>query len=94
MNAVFRNAWPYIDDALDLPVESVETALPYYKQIMGFTIVSRAVSPHASVVLERDDVKIGLAENGRDPSQDGCAFEVDNVEAALAEFNARGSKNS
>jgi HNH endonuclease len=35
-------------------------------------------------------VPIGLAENGGDSSQDGCAFHVTGVEAFLAEFNANG----
>jgi hypothetical protein len=31
-------------------------------------------------------VRIGLAENGGDPTQEGCFFEVDNVEAAFEEL--------
>jgi hypothetical protein len=31
-----------------------------------------------------------LAENGGDPSQDGCAFHVTHLEALLEEFNANG----
>ena len=41
-------------------------------------------------VLERDGVRMGLAENGGDPEQDGCAFETDDVEALRAEFKNRG----
>ena len=47
-------------------------------------------SPYKSAELGRDEIKIGLAENGGDPTQDGCAFEVDNVESVFAEFNANG----
>ncbi|HEU4794356.1 MAG TPA: hypothetical protein VFT02_01925, partial [Pyrinomonadaceae bacterium] len=47
-------------------------------------------SPHKAAVLSRDDIKIGLAENGGDPGQEGCFFEVDDVEAAYAELRANG----
>ena len=48
--------------------------------------------PFTVVILSRDEVQIGLAENGGDPTQDGCVFEVDNVETALEEVNWRGLK--
>jgi hypothetical protein len=57
---------------------------------MAFRVVSRGDTPHNSAGLARDDVKIGLAENGGDPSQEGCFFEVDNAEAAFAELKANG----
>ena len=41
-------------------------------------------------VLARDEVQIGLAENGGDPTQDGCAFHVKDVESLFAEFRAGG----
>ena len=40
--------------------------------------------------MARDSVRIGLAENGGDPTQEGCFFEVDDVEAAFAELQANG----
>jgi hypothetical protein len=57
---------------------------------MGFKVLSRSDLPHRAAVLGRDDIQIGLAENGRDPTQDGCAFEVDSAEAAFAELKANG----
>ncbi len=48
--------------------------------------MSRSDAPHRSAVLARDQVQIGLAENGGNPSQDGCAFHVTNIEALSAEF--------
>jgi lactoylglutathione lyase len=89
MKAVFKSAKPYADDALNLPVKDVESAIPYYERTFGFHVVERQVSPHALAILARDDVQIGLAENGGDPTQEGCFFEVDNVEAAYAEINGR-----
>jgi catechol 2,3-dioxygenase-like lactoylglutathione lyase family enzyme len=90
MKAVYKNAWPYQEDKMNLPVESVEAAIPFYETIMGFRVVSRQDAPYKSATLARDDIQIGLAENGGDPSQDGCFFEVDNAEAAFAELKSNG----
>ncbi len=90
MKASFKNTWPYQGDAMNLPVANIETAIPYYETIMGFQVVSRSDAPHKSAVLARDEIQIGLAENGGDPTQDGCFFAVDNVEAAFAELKANG----
>ena len=89
MKALFKRAVPYADDALNLPVADVASAIPYYEQTFGFRVVSRQESPHARAILSRDDIQIGLAENGGDPTQEGCFFEVDDVEAAYAEINGK-----
>ena len=90
MKAVFKTASPYADDAMNLPVADVETAIPFYETIMGFRVESRNDSPVKSAVLARDEIRIGLSENGGDPSQEGCFFEVDNAEAAFAELKSNG----
>ncbi len=90
MKAVFKSASPYQKDKMSLPVENVEAAIPFYETVMGFQVVSRENSPHNSAVLGRDGIQIGLAENGGDPTQDGCFFEVDNAEAAFAELKSNG----
>jgi catechol 2,3-dioxygenase-like lactoylglutathione lyase family enzyme len=90
LGAVFKTAAPYADDALNLPVASVDDAIPFYEQVMGFRVLTRGDAPHNSAILGRDDIRIGLAENGGDPEQEGCFFEVDDVEAAFAELKANG----
>ena len=90
MKAVFKTASPYQEDKMNLPVANVEAAIPFYETVMGFQILSRNDSPCKSVVLGRDNIQIGLAENGGDPEQEGCFFEVDNVETAFAELQANG----
>jgi catechol 2,3-dioxygenase-like lactoylglutathione lyase family enzyme len=90
MKAVFKTANPYCEDAMNLPVENLEAAIPFYETIMGFQVVSRAEAPCRSAVLGRDGIQIGLAENGGDPTQEGCFFEVDNAQAALAELKSNG----
>jgi hypothetical protein len=54
-----------------------------------FHVVSRGNLPFKSVVLARDDIQIGLAENGGDPEQEGCFFEVDDIESAFAEIKGK-----
>lgn len=90
MKAVFKTASPYQEDAMNLPVENVESAIPFYEKVLGFKVVSRQDWPCKSAVLGRDGIQIGLAENGGDPTQEGCFFEVDNIEAAFAELKANG----
>ena len=90
MKATYKNAWPYQKDAMNLPVANVETAISFYQTIMGFQLVTQYDAPHKSVILARDEIQIGLAENGGEPTQDGCFFEVDNVETAFAELKANG----
>lgn len=90
MKAIFKSAWPYQQDAMSLPVANVEAALPFYETVMGFQVIARHDAPHRTAILSRDEIQIGLAENGGDPSQDGCFFAVDNVEAAFAELQTNG----
>src|SRR5258708_14443876 len=89
MKAVFLSAAPYADDALNLPVESVDAAVPYYEKTFGFQFVSRQDKPYRSVILGRDGIQIGLAENGADPTQEGCFFAVDDVKAAFNEIKGK-----
>ena len=90
MKAEFKSTWPYQGDAMNLPVENVDEAVPFYETVMGFQVLSRDDSPHKSAVLARDEIKIGIAENGGDPTQEGCFFEVDNADKAFAELKANG----
>src|SRR5215475_267633 len=90
---MFRKAVPYAGDAKSLPVRNVDEAIPFYETVMGFRIISRDETQCKSAILARDDVQIGLAENGGDPTQNGCFFEVDNVETAFAELKTNGLKN-
>lgn len=92
MNAFYKRAAPYCDDAMNLPVNDLESALPFYESVMGFAVVSRAESPVKKATLSRDSIQIGIAENGGDPSQEGCFFEVDNAEAAFEELKSNGLK--
>src|SRR3954454_18029998 len=86
--AIFKRAVPYKQDALNLPVAEVASAVGFYEETFGFRVVSSGDQPHKHAVLARDQIQIGLAENGGDPSQEGCFFEVDDVAAAFAEIKS------
>jgi catechol 2,3-dioxygenase-like lactoylglutathione lyase family enzyme len=75
---------------MNLPVRNLEAALPFYETVLGFRVLSRRDAPHHAAVLGRDQVEIGLAENGGDSTQDGCAFHVMGLESLFAEFKANG----
>jgi catechol 2,3-dioxygenase-like lactoylglutathione lyase family enzyme len=90
MHGTLDRAYGYKGDPMNLPVANVEEALPFYETILGFTVVSRSRTPHNAAVLARDGIEMRIAENGGDPSQDGCAFHVTGVESLFAEFKANG----
>ncbi|WP_020595831.1 VOC family protein [Spirosoma panaciterrae] len=90
IKAILKNAWPYQQDKMNLPVAELEIALPFYETYMGFQIVSRSDTPYPSAIMVRDGIQIGLSENGGDPAQDGCSFEVNDVEMAFEEMKVNG----
>lgn len=94
MNGLFRRAAGYQGDALNLPVASVDEAVPFYERHLGFRVVERRITPVKAAILERDNVRIGLVENGGDPTQDGSFFEVTSVDQAFEELTGRGLKLS
>ena len=83
-------AFGYQDNAMALPVEDLDAAVPFYERILGFRVASRTETAPRTAVLQRDGVKMALTESGGDPSQDGCAFHVTNIDALFAEFKANG----
>ena len=90
MQATLEKAFGYQGDNMNLPVPDLAAAIPFYETVLGFQVSSRSDAPHKSAVLTRDQVQIGLAENGGDPSQNGCAFHVKGLESLFAEFSANG----
>ena len=92
MKAILEKVIGYQGDTMNLPVQDVEVALRFYETVLGFRVLSRSDRPHRSAVLARDGIQIGLAENGGDSSQDGCAFHVKDLESLFAEFRGNGLK--
>lgn len=94
MKAIYKFAAPYANDGMSLPVRDIDTAIPYYEKTFGFRVVFRQEKPYRSVILQRDFVRIGLAENGGDASQEGCFFEVDDLDAAFMEIKGKTRPSS
>jgi lactoylglutathione lyase len=90
MKATLAKAWGYNGDNMNLSVRDLAAALPFYETVLSFRVLSRSETPHNSAILARDQIQIGLAENGGDPTQDGCAFHVQDLEALFAEFKSSG----
>jgi lactoylglutathione lyase len=90
VSGTLERAYGYKGDSMNLPVADVETALPFYETVLGFHVLSRSDSPHKSALLGRDRIQMQLVENGGDPSQDGCAFHVTDVESLFDEFKRNG----
>jgi len=90
VKGTLEKAFGYQGNNMQLPVKDVAAAVPFYETVLGFRVLSRSDTPHNSAVLARDEVQIGLVENGGDPSQDGCAFHVTDLRSLFAEFNANG----
>lgn len=90
MSGTLDKAYGYKGDFMNLPVDGVEAALPFYTTVLGFQVLSRSDSPHKSALLGRDRIQMQLVENGGDPSQDGCAFHVTGLESLFAEFKRNG----
>jgi lactoylglutathione lyase len=90
MTATLQKAFGYQGDNMHLPVKDLAAALPFYENVLGFRVLSRSDTPYQSAVLGRDEIQMGLEESGGDPSQDGCAFHVEDLDALFAEFTAKG----
>ena len=98
MTVKLLSAYGYQGDAMNLPTSDVDASVTYYVDKMGFTVVEQDTAPSERpqseavkrIVLERDGVRIGLAENGGNPEEDGCAFHTDDVQALHDEFARAG----
>ncbi len=87
-------AFPYADDVLALPVEDIPQTVKWYSGAFGFREVERREQPQPTVIMERDDVRLGFAINGGDASQDGAAILVNNIRRTRDELEAKGIKTA
>lgn len=86
----FQSASPYKDDILALPVSDIDASSDWYCKHFAMREVDRGDQPHPTVILERDGVRIGFAVNGGDPSQEGAAIRVANIDAVKVELESNG----
>lgn len=86
----FQSASPYKEDVLALPVIDLDAASDWYCKNFGMTEIERRDSPDAAVILERDGVQIGFAINGGDPSQEGAAIRVIDINGIKVQLESNG----
>lgn len=89
-NVIFEKAFPFGDDIFALPVADLDSAANWYAHHFAMAEVERKLEPRPTVIMERDDVRVGFSVNGRDSSQDGAAIRVNDIHAARAELESRG----
>ena len=87
---LFKAAYPYQQDVLALPVSDISVASDWYSKHFDMVEVERKKKPIPTVILERDDVQIGFAVNGGDPTQEGAAILVDHIEEIRKMLEAKG----
>jgi catechol 2,3-dioxygenase-like lactoylglutathione lyase family enzyme len=91
---VFEKAFAYGADVLALPVQNLESAAQWYADHFAMVEVERRAEPVPTVIMERDNTRIGFSVNGGDSSQDGAAIRVSDIHAARQEFESRGVKTA
>ena len=88
----FKAAYPYQEDVLALPVADLDSTAQWYTEHFDMREVERFQQPVPTVILERDGTRIGFAINGGDPTQDGAAVLVSNIQGMRDELEAKGAK--
>lgn len=86
----FLAAYPFLEDVLALPVLDLDDASGWYSRHFGMAEIERRESPHQTVILERDQARIGFAVRAGDPSNDGAAILVEGIAQLKEEFEQRG----
>lgn len=84
---LFHGVYPIGDsNPLALPVREIAPAVAFYVHVLGFTLAEKGKNV---AFLERDGVRIGLAESGADPEQASVYFGVSDADALRAEYDAK-----
>ena len=86
----FQSASPYKDDVLALPVTDLDATSDWYCKHFGMTEIERREKPNPSVILQRDGVQVGFAIHGGDPSQEGAAMRVNDINGIQAQLESNG----
>ena len=86
----FEQAWPFQDDLLALPVTNADESAAWYASHFGLTEVDRPDAEHTTVIMQRDGVRIGFAENGGNSEEDGAAILVKGIHSMRDELEGRG----
>jgi catechol 2,3-dioxygenase-like lactoylglutathione lyase family enzyme len=87
---VFKAAFPFQNNILALPVTDLDATSSWYSKNFGMVEVERHNQPEPTVILERDDTRIGFAIHGGDATQDGAAILVSGIHELRQEFESKG----
>ena len=90
----FKAAYPYQQDILALPVADLDAAAEWYSKSFGMTEVERRTEPKPTVILARDEARIGFSLTGEDPSQDGAAIRVSGIHELREELEGAGVRTA
>jgi hypothetical protein len=89
-NVTFKAVLPIGDsNVLQLPVLDLDEAIWYYEENLGFILKEKRKEPPKTAILSRDEVEIGLTENGGDPWQHSCYFQVSDLHALHKELKEK-----
>lgn len=86
----FKDAFPFQDNVLALPVIDLDDAARWYCTHFGMTEVERCSAPHPTVILERDGTRLGFSITGGDATQDGAAILVTDIYSLRTELSQNG----
>ena len=89
--SLFLAVYPYQEDALTLPVKSINEASQWYCKVFGMEEINRVDGPDAAVILERDGVRLGFEVNGGEKADELTAKEIVTIkgitESASSDFD-------
>jgi lactoylglutathione lyase len=88
----FKAVYPISnEDTNALPVKEIGPAVAFYKQVLGFSVVS---NDSTTALLKRDDVQIGLIrkEDHQPPQAGSCCFAISDLESLRDELEANGGE--
>ena len=77
-------------DPDNLPVSNLAEAIAFYETYMGFVVESQHGTAYRSATLYRDNIRIGLSENGEDSEQASCYISVNDIKLAHKELRHFG----
>ncbi|MEM7366672.1 MAG: VOC family protein [Pseudomonadota bacterium] len=86
---LFKDAFPFQQNVLTLPVEDLDQASAWYGEHFGLTEVERREDP-PSVIMSREGATIGFAITGADATQDGAAVLINDAEKVKEDLESRG----
>ena len=87
---LWQAVYPFNNDVLALPGKDINGTINWYRNAFGLEVAERFDDPLPTVIMERDNVKLGFAINERNPEEEGAAIKVTDIHRAKAELESNG----